>query len=175
MTSSGKVRIYELSRDLGLESRDVLDAAEKLSIAAKSHSSSISDDEDRPHPRLDQAQWQQGLPASCPGKACRGNPNASHPCSVEGHPLGQEGRDTRASCSISQRTGHSAGQACCPSNDNGSNQAYRPQQAPGRPIGSQGSSIVAQDCWRPGKASCRTGQAGYGGCSALTSQARRSA
>ena len=45
MTSSGKVRIYELSRDLGLENKDVLDAAEKLSIAAKSHSSSISDDE----------------------------------------------------------------------------------------------------------------------------------
>ncbi|MCP9849186.1 translation initiation factor IF-2 [Cyanobium sp. Morenito 9A2] len=45
MTSSGKVRIYELSRDLGLENRDVLDAAEKLAIAARSHSSSISDDE----------------------------------------------------------------------------------------------------------------------------------
>ncbi|MFO7628880.1 MAG: translation initiation factor IF-2 [Prochlorococcaceae cyanobacterium] len=45
MTSSGKVRIYELSRDLGRENKDVLDAAEKLSIAAKSHSSSISDDE----------------------------------------------------------------------------------------------------------------------------------
>jgi translation initiation factor IF-2 len=45
MTSSGKVRIYELSRDLGLDNKDVLDAAEKLSIAAKSHSSSISDDE----------------------------------------------------------------------------------------------------------------------------------
>ncbi|MFS6828444.1 translation initiation factor IF-2 N-terminal domain-containing protein [Cyanobium sp. ATX-6F1] len=45
MTSSGKVRIYELSRDLGLENRDVLDAAEKLSIGARSHSSSISDDE----------------------------------------------------------------------------------------------------------------------------------
>ena len=45
MTSGGKVRIYELSRDLGLENRDVLDAAEKLSIAAKSHSSSISDSE----------------------------------------------------------------------------------------------------------------------------------
>ena len=41
MTSSGKVRIYELSKDLGLENKDVLDAAEKLSIAAKSHSSSI--------------------------------------------------------------------------------------------------------------------------------------
>ena len=31
MTSSGKVRIYELSRDLGLDNKDVLDAAEKLS------------------------------------------------------------------------------------------------------------------------------------------------
>ena len=45
MTSSGKVRIYSLSKDLGLENKDVLDAAEKLSIAAKSHSSSISDAE----------------------------------------------------------------------------------------------------------------------------------
>ena len=45
MTSSGKVRIYELSKDLGSENKDVLDAAEKLSITAKSHSSSISDDE----------------------------------------------------------------------------------------------------------------------------------
>ena len=45
MTSSGKVRIYELSKDLGLENKDVLDAAEKLAIAAKSHSSCISDDE----------------------------------------------------------------------------------------------------------------------------------
>ncbi len=45
MTSSGKVRIYELSRDLGLENKDVLDAAEQLGVAAKSHSSSISDNE----------------------------------------------------------------------------------------------------------------------------------
>ncbi|MEB3262777.1 MAG: translation initiation factor IF-2 N-terminal domain-containing protein, partial [Synechococcus sp.] len=45
MTSSGKVRIYELSRDLGLDNKDVLDAAEKLAISVKSHSSSISDDE----------------------------------------------------------------------------------------------------------------------------------
>ena len=49
MTSSGKVRIYELSKDLGLENKDVLDAAEKLSIAAKSHSSSISDEIGRAH------------------------------------------------------------------------------------------------------------------------------
>ncbi len=42
MTSSGKIRIYELSKDLGLDNKDVLDAARKLAIAAKSHSSSIS-------------------------------------------------------------------------------------------------------------------------------------
>ena len=38
MTSSGKIRIYELSKDLHLENKDVLDAAHKLSIPAKSHS-----------------------------------------------------------------------------------------------------------------------------------------
>ena len=43
MTSSGKIRIYELSRDLNLDNKDVLDAARKLSISAKSHSSSISE------------------------------------------------------------------------------------------------------------------------------------
>ena len=42
MTSSGKIRIYELSKDLSLDNKDVLDAARQLSIAAKSHSSSIS-------------------------------------------------------------------------------------------------------------------------------------
>ena len=42
MTSSGKIRIYELSRDLNLDNKDVLDAAKKLSISAKSHSSSIN-------------------------------------------------------------------------------------------------------------------------------------
>ena len=45
MTSSGKVRIYELSRDMGLDNKDVLDAAIQVGVAAKSHSSSISDDE----------------------------------------------------------------------------------------------------------------------------------
>ncbi len=45
MTSSGKIRIYELSRDLHLDNKEVLDAAKKLSISAKSHSSSISDED----------------------------------------------------------------------------------------------------------------------------------
>ena len=42
MTISDKIRIYELSRDLNLENKDILDAAKKLSISVKSHSSSIS-------------------------------------------------------------------------------------------------------------------------------------
>ncbi|MFN6133197.1 MAG: translation initiation factor IF-2 N-terminal domain-containing protein, partial [Synechococcaceae cyanobacterium] len=43
--TSGKVRIYELSKELGLENKDVIDAAEKLAIPVRSHSSSIGDDE----------------------------------------------------------------------------------------------------------------------------------
>ena len=42
MTISDKIRIYELSRDLNLDNKDILDAAQKLSISVKSHSSSIT-------------------------------------------------------------------------------------------------------------------------------------
>jgi len=42
MTLSDKIRIYELSRDLNLENKDILDAAQKLSISVRSHSSSIN-------------------------------------------------------------------------------------------------------------------------------------
>ena len=42
MTISDKIRVYELSRDLNLDNKDILDAAQKLSITVKSHSSSIS-------------------------------------------------------------------------------------------------------------------------------------
>ena len=45
MTISDKIRIYELSRDLNLENKDILNAAQKLSISVKSHSSSISSEE----------------------------------------------------------------------------------------------------------------------------------
>ena len=47
MTISDKIRIYELSRDLNLDNKDVLDAAQKLSISVKSHSSSISAEDAR--------------------------------------------------------------------------------------------------------------------------------
>ena len=81
MTSSGKVRIYELSRDLGLENKDVLDAAEQLSIAVKSHSSSISDAEAR---RIREVLNSSGKPASSapskaiPSKAILSVKKASH-------------------------------------------------------------------------------------------------
>ena len=45
MTISDKIRIYELSRDLNLDNKDILDAAQKLSISVRSHSSSISTEE----------------------------------------------------------------------------------------------------------------------------------
>jgi len=47
MTIRDKIRIYELSRDLNLDNKDILDAAQKLSISVKSHSSSISAEEAR--------------------------------------------------------------------------------------------------------------------------------
>ncbi|OKH17996.1 translation initiation factor IF-2 [[Limnothrix rosea] IAM M-220] len=43
--NNGKVRIYELSKELNLENKDILEICEHLSIAAKSHSSTITEDE----------------------------------------------------------------------------------------------------------------------------------
>ncbi|RMH75464.1 MAG: translation initiation factor IF-2 [Cyanobacteria bacterium J007] len=43
--NNGKVRIYELSRELNLENKDILAVCEQLNIAVKSHSSTISEDE----------------------------------------------------------------------------------------------------------------------------------
>ncbi|MDG2990241.1 translation initiation factor IF-2 [Candidatus Synechococcus calcipolaris G9] len=43
--SSGKVRIYDLSKELSLDNRDLLAICEQLGVAYKSHSSTISDDD----------------------------------------------------------------------------------------------------------------------------------
>ena len=46
--NNAKVRIYDLSKELNLENRDLLDICEKLNISVKSHSSTISEsDSDR--------------------------------------------------------------------------------------------------------------------------------
>jgi len=41
--NNAKVRIYDLSKELNLENRDILDICEQLNIAVKSHSSTISE------------------------------------------------------------------------------------------------------------------------------------
>lgn len=43
--NNGKVRIYELSRELNLENKDILTICDRLNIAVKSHSSTITEDE----------------------------------------------------------------------------------------------------------------------------------
>ncbi len=43
--SNGKVRIYDLARELNRDNKDLLAICEKLSISVKSHSSTISDEE----------------------------------------------------------------------------------------------------------------------------------
>ncbi|HEY9737885.1 MAG TPA: translation initiation factor IF-2 N-terminal domain-containing protein, partial [Trichocoleus sp.] len=43
--NSGKVRIYELSRELNLENKDILAICDRLNVAVKSHSSTITEDE----------------------------------------------------------------------------------------------------------------------------------
>ncbi len=43
--NNGKLRIYELSKELDLDNRDLLTICEQLKIAVKSHSSSITEDE----------------------------------------------------------------------------------------------------------------------------------
>jgi translation initiation factor IF-2 len=43
--NSGKVRIYELSRELDLENKDILAICDRLNIAVKSHSSTIAESE----------------------------------------------------------------------------------------------------------------------------------
>lgn len=43
--NNGKVRIYELSKELNLDNRDILAVCDQLGISVKSHSSTISDEE----------------------------------------------------------------------------------------------------------------------------------
>ncbi|MEO0738787.1 MAG: translation initiation factor IF-2 N-terminal domain-containing protein [Cyanobacteria bacterium J06649_12] len=43
--NNGKVRIYELSRELDLDNKDILAICERLEIAVKSHSSTITESE----------------------------------------------------------------------------------------------------------------------------------
>ena len=43
--NNGKVRIYELSKELNLENKDILGVCKRLNISVKSHSSTITESE----------------------------------------------------------------------------------------------------------------------------------
>ncbi|MFN6299666.1 MAG: translation initiation factor IF-2 N-terminal domain-containing protein, partial [Microcystis sp.] len=43
--SNAKVRIYDLSKELNLDNKDILDICDQLNIEYKSHSSTISEEE----------------------------------------------------------------------------------------------------------------------------------
>ena len=43
--NNGKIRIYELSKELNLDNKDIKDICEQLNIAVKSHSSTITDNQ----------------------------------------------------------------------------------------------------------------------------------
>ena len=43
--NNGKLRIYELSKELDLENRDLLAICDQIKIVVKSHSSSITEEE----------------------------------------------------------------------------------------------------------------------------------
>ena len=45
MTILGKIKIYEIAKKLGLASKEVLEAAEKLNIEVKSHMSGVGEEE----------------------------------------------------------------------------------------------------------------------------------
>ncbi|MFM8299152.1 MAG: translation initiation factor IF-2 N-terminal domain-containing protein, partial [Microcystis aeruginosa] len=43
--SNAKVRIYDLSKELNLDNKDILDICDQLNIEYKSHSSTISEED----------------------------------------------------------------------------------------------------------------------------------
>jgi translation initiation factor IF-2 len=63
--NNGKVRIYELSKELNLENRDILAYCDELNIAVKSHSSTITDDDAA---RIREAAENRPIPHSSSGR-----------------------------------------------------------------------------------------------------------
>ena len=57
MSISNRVRLYELSRELDLDTKDIIAVCEQLNIVVKSHSSTITESEaalvrtNAPHPQ----------------------------------------------------------------------------------------------------------------------------
>ncbi|NDJ17381.1 translation initiation factor IF-2 [Myxacorys almedinensis] len=77
--NNGKVRIYELSKELNLDNRDILAICEQLNIAVKSHSSTITETEAE-HIRSAAEKYAASHPASTKAPPAR---QAAHSPSVD--------------------------------------------------------------------------------------------
>lgn len=77
--NNGKVRIYELSKELNLDNRDILAICEQLNIAVKSHSSTINETEAE-RIRSAAEKYAASHPASTKAPPAR---QAAHPPSVD--------------------------------------------------------------------------------------------
>jgi len=140
------------------EAASVLDSAEKLSIAAKSHSSSISDDEAGRIRGLDQAQWQQGSRPVAPARPA-GATQRQPPLPVERAILSVKEAVHPRQLLHSAAHRSQAGQSLRPMQSTTAQQAYRLQQPSAAPSAPKPAPSLPR-LLAPGKASCRTGQAG---------------
>ena len=80
-----KLRIYELARELGLESKEVLDQAHALGVEAKTASSSI-ESTDADLSKLAIAEAKPATPAATPAAEPEPEPTAPEPIAVEPEP-----------------------------------------------------------------------------------------
>lgn len=71
--NNAKVRIYELSRELNLDNKDILAVCERLNISVKSHSSTISESDKE---RIEKYVATHPNPGQLEGKAPGSPPNA---------------------------------------------------------------------------------------------------
>jgi len=77
--NSGKVRIYELSRELDLENKDILAICDRLNIAVKSHSSTIAESEADQIRSAAQQSRHNGGPKRPPQKRANDTKNGNRP------------------------------------------------------------------------------------------------
>jgi translation initiation factor IF-2 len=80
--SNGKVRIYELSRELNLDNRDILEVCDQLNISVKSHSSTISDAE--------AARIRSAAEKYTPSHSSSAKPHSSSPISQQSRKSGSQ-------------------------------------------------------------------------------------
>jgi len=85
--NNAKVRIYELSRELNLDNKDILAVCERLNISVKSHSSTISESDKE---RIEKYVATHPNPGQLDGKSERSHPNGKSSAGTPGEKKKQE-------------------------------------------------------------------------------------